>query len=66
MKKQFKVEGMSCNHCRMSAERALNSIEGARATVSLDPPVATIESDGEIPVAELQAVLSDAGFTLSE
>ena len=28
MKKEFKVEGMMCNHCRMHVEKALNSMEG--------------------------------------
>ena len=67
MKKTYKVEGMMCNHCRMRVEKALNSIEGVQATVTLDPPVATIEFTGDVkPLAELQAVLSDDGYTISE
>ena len=31
MKKEFKVEGMMCNHCRMHVEKALNSMEGVHA-----------------------------------
>ena len=57
MKKEFKVEGMMCNHCRMHVEKALNSMEGIHATVTLDPPVATVEfSDGEKTLEELQKV----------
>ena len=67
MKKTYKVEGMMCNHCRMRVEKALNNIEGVQATVTLDPPVATIEFTGDVkPLAELQAVLSDDGYTISE
>ena len=33
MKKEFKVEGMMCNHCRMHVEKALNSMEGIHATM---------------------------------
>lgn len=69
MKKKFRVEGMACNHCRMSVEKALNSIEGVSATVTLHPPVATVIFEGEeIPVSTLQNVVSEnAGdFTLSE
>lgn len=68
MKKQFSVEGMSCGHCRMAVERALNSIEGVRATVTLEPPVAIVEFDGdEIPFDDLQFAVAQAGdFRLLE
>lgn len=68
MKKEFKVEGMMCNHCRTHVEKALNSIAGVAAIVTLDPPVATVEfSDGEKSLEELQAVISEAGdYKLSE
>ena len=67
MKKEYKVEGMMCNHCRMHVEKALNSMEGIHATVTLDPPVATVEfSDGEKTLEELQKVVTkEAGdYTL--
>lgn len=59
---------MSCNHCRMSVERALNAIEGVSATVTLDPPAAIIEfSSEEKPLPELQEALSEAGaFVITE
>lgn len=69
MKKEFKVEGMTCNHCRMHVEKALNSIDGVHATVTLDPPVANVEfSKGEKTMDELQAVVTEeAGdYTLKE
>lgn len=69
MKKEFKVEGMTCNHCRMHVEKALNSIDGVHATVTLEPPVANVEfSKGEKTLDELQAVVTaDAGdYTLKE
>lgn len=72
MKKSYEVSGMSCNHCRTSVERALNSIEGVSASVSLNPGEAEIEyAAGMVPpsVAELQAALDShagEGFTISE
>ena len=69
MKKEFKVEGMMCNHCRMHVEKALNSMEGVHATVTLNPPVAAVEfSEGEKTLDELQAmVTAQAGdYTLKE
>ena len=67
MKKEFKVESMMYNHCRMHVEKALNSMEGVHATVTLNPPVAIVElSDGEKTLEELQkAVTEEAGdYTL--
>jgi len=69
MEKQFKVSGMMCNHCRMHVEKALNKLEGVSATVTLDPPVATVQFNGkEYTLDELQQqVTEEAGeYTLSE
>lgn len=65
MEKKYKIEGMMCNHCRMHAEQALNSINGVQATVTLDPPEATIKfSDGEKSLEELQKALDAEGYTI--
>ncbi|MCD7978616.1 MAG: heavy metal translocating P-type ATPase [Tannerellaceae bacterium] len=66
MKKEWKVEGMMCNHCRMRVEKTLNSVAGVQATVTLNPPVAFIEFTGEEKSKEeLQQILSEAGeYTL--
>ncbi|WP_295960590.1 heavy metal translocating P-type ATPase [uncultured Alistipes sp.] len=62
MEKKYRIDGMMCNHCRMHVEQALNSLEGVRATVSLEPPVATVEFSGsEKPIGELQRALDGAG-----
>ena len=63
-KSSYKIEGMMCNHCRMHVEKALNNLEGIRATVTLDPPAATIEfTDGRsYTLEELQAqITKEAG-----
>ena len=62
MKKEFQVEGMMCNHCRMHVEKALNKVEGVQATVTLNPPVATVEFlNGEVSKDTLQKALDEAG-----
>ena len=62
MEKKYRIEGMMCGHCRMHVEKALNGIDGVRATVELEPPVATVEfSGGEKPLAELQRALDGTG-----
>ena len=67
MKKEFIVDGMTCNHCRTHVENALNALDGVKAVVTLHPPVASVEFSGpEIGLGELQkAVTERAGeYTL--
>ena len=70
MEKKFNVSGMMCNHCRMHVEKALNKLEGVSATVTLDPPVATVTFTGDrtYTLDELQKQVSEeAGeYTLSD
>ena len=58
--RQYKVEGMMCKHCVGRVEQALNTIEGAKVIVTLDPPVASIEFSGNpLSVEELQKILTE-------
>ena len=58
--RQYKVEGMMCKHCVGRVEQALNTIEGAKVVVTLDPPVASIEFSGNpLSVEELQKILTE-------
>ena len=67
MKQTYKIEGMMCNHCRMRVEKDLNQLDGVTATVTLDPPVATIEFEkGEKSLAELQAALDEDGYKITK
>ena len=60
MVKQYQVAGMMCKHCVGRVERALNSIEGVKAEVTLEPPVAKVEFEGEpLSVEALQQVLTE-------
>ena len=60
--KKYQVEGMMCNHCRMHVEKALNSLEGVSASVTLYPPVASVEITGRTySDEELQRALAEAG-----
>ena len=63
----YTITGMTCNGCRTKAEKALNEIDGVEATVSLDPPVATITMEKHIPIFKLQKALYAAGnYIISE
>lgn len=62
----YNVTGMTCGGCRSTVEKALNSIDGIEATVSLNPPTATIKMEKHIPTEQLQEALKAAGhYTIS-
>lgn len=63
----YTITGMSCNGCRTKVEKALNTIDGVEATVSLNPTVATITTEKHIPIFKLQKALYAAGnYIISE
>lgn len=69
MKKTYSVSGMMCQHCRAHVERALNTLDGISASVTLEPAEATVTFSGApLPLSVLQeAVSQHAGdYTLSE
>lgn len=60
MERKFKVEGMMCGHCRAHVEKALNSIGGVTATVTLTPPEAVVTFTGSpLPTEELQRTVTE-------
>ena len=67
MKNTYTISGMSCNGCRTKAEKALNEMDGVEATVTLDPPRATITSEKPVSLFKLQKALYAAGnYIISE
>lgn len=61
--KVYHIEGMNCNHCRMTAEKTLKSVEGVtNATVDLASKEAHVE--GTATKEELAKAISEIGFTL--
>lgn len=68
MTNTYNITGMTCTGCRARVERTLNSIEGATAQVTLDPPVATITMqqniEPEVFDAALKKVAPKYGITL--
>ena len=67
MNHTYKIAGMTCDGCRSKVEKALNTIAGIEAKVTLNPPTATITMNEHIPIAELQKALSVAGkYTITD
>ena len=62
----FEIEGMSCNHCRMSVEKALKAVRGvASAEVSLTKKNAVVMFDEAVcALPELKAAVEDAGYSV--
>lgn len=59
--RRFRITGMTCNHCRTSAEKALMSVKGvAHATVSLEDGIAIVE--GTASEAALRSAIEALGF----
>ena len=62
MKKVLKIEGMMCHHCTGRVDKALNEMDGVKATVSLEGKSAEVELSKEISDEELVKVVTDAGY----
>lgn len=61
--KTIQIEGMQCNHCKMSVEKALNSIEGVtKVEVNLENKIAVIEMEKEVEDSKIKEVIEEAGF----
>lgn len=63
MEKTVSIEGMSCNHCKMTVEKALKGIDGVQdVEVSLENKNAVIKSDKEISDSDIKNAIEDAGY----
>lgn len=65
--KKVSIEGMSCNHCKMTVEKVLGAINGVNSVeVSLENKQAIISSDKDIENTEIEKVIIEAGFEVKE
>ncbi len=63
MEKTMRIDGMMCNHCKASVEKALSSLEGVNdATVDLEAKTACIRMEREIPDQVLMDAVAAKGF----
>ena len=57
------IEGMQCNHCKMTVEKVLGALEGVeKVDVNLESKTATIEISKEVEAAKIKEVIEEAGF----
>ena len=62
MKKTIKIKGMMCSHCTGTVSKALNSIDGVTAEVSLDDKCAYVTLDKDVSDDILKKAVTDAGY----
>lgn len=56
----YTIEGMMCDHCRARVEKVLNGIEDVTASVTLNPPVATLTFKAKVlSREELQKIIDE-------
>ena len=64
-KKIIEIEGMQCNHCKMTVEKALQSIDGVtNVEVSLENKNAKIDADSSVQDNKIKEVIEEAGFSV--
>lgn len=57
---------MTCGFCVRHVEKALNKIDGVRASVHLASKTATVDVDGDIGIADLCAAVDAAGYSATQ
>ena len=61
MKTKYKISGMTCNHCVMRVEKAINSVDGVdKVKVSLAKGLAKVK--GEHLSQKLVEAVQEAGY----
>ncbi len=65
--KTIKINGMACNHCKMSVEKALRAIDGVeKVEVNLENKEAIVTLSKEIENEVFKSVIEEAGFEFVE
>jgi len=60
---EFKVEGMSCQHCVSAVTNAIRERDG-NALVQIDLAAGKVSVDSAAPVDTLKEAIDDAGYTV--
>ncbi|MBC8543684.1 heavy metal translocating P-type ATPase [Bianquea renquensis] len=66
VKKEMIIEGMSCAHCSGRVEKALNAIEGVKASVDLEAKTAYVDLEEEVSDDVLTQAVTEAGYEVKD
>lgn len=62
-RKTIMIEGMHCNHCKMTVEKVLKKLEGVQlAEVDLEKKIAVVEYEGNLENETIKEVITEEGF----
>lgn len=65
--KKVYIEGMHCNHCKMTVEKALSGLDGVTdAKVDLEDKNAVIKFNRDIENSKIKEVIEEEGFEVKE
>lgn len=65
--KKIIIDGMQCNHCKMTIEKALGALdEVERVEVKLEEKTAIIYTIKEIEDNKIKSVIEENGFSVIE
>ena len=66
MEKTIDIEGMSCNHCKMHVEKALNIVPGVKSVlVDLAKNNAVVSTDESVSDETLTMAVNEAGYEVT-
>lgn len=66
MEKNMIIKGMTCPHCNVRVENALNSVEGVNARVNIGAKCALVNCGDTITNADLIHAVQKAGYTVEK
>jgi copper chaperone CopZ len=62
VEKILKIDGMQCEHCKASVEKALNAVDGVNAKADLISKTATVTLSADVADQTLKNAVTDSGF----
>ena len=61
----FRVEGMTCDHCRSAVTTEVSAVPGVQAvTVDIEAGTVTVCADQPVAQSDIAAAVDEAGYTL--
>jgi copper ion binding protein len=61
----FRVEGMTCDHCRSAVTTEVSAVAGVQAvTVDLKAGTVTVSAAQPVDQSDIAAAVDEAGYTL--
>jgi copper ion binding protein len=61
----FRVEGMTCDHCRNAVTAEVSAVAGVQAvTVDVEAGTVTVSANQPVDQSDIAAAVDEAGYTL--